>query len=315
MQRPPRLNVIAACTKRKRHTPVPTLRIGELDPRETISLAAGDWINALSKAEGQVTAADLYAGDHWQQFMKVPREVLGYRVEKWVLSAGYGLIPVNARIAPYSATFSAGHEDDVAAGYEPSRKQASKEWWAMLSAWRGPMPNLPRTLEGLLARDKRDKVALVASEAYVHVLHCDIERCVARHGTDRLVVFSAGTAARSPVPTIKYGAGLQSTLGGSLMSLNIRAFRAALAGAQRFDPNSLQLALDRLPLEMVPTTKRRARPGASDDEVKRFISELRRNGPVSCTAALRALRFERGIACEQKRFRHLFEEIAREQTQ
>ena len=96
---------------------------------------AEEWIGRLSIANGEVTtAADLYRGDHWTHALRAAERLTQVEGRAWVCSAGYGLVPLSAKLKSYSATFTSGDPDSVP---EPT------EWWTALAEWEGPEPGQP----------------------------------------------------------------------------------------------------------------------------------------------------------------------------
>ena len=55
-----------------------------------------------------IAAHDLYCGDHWAVAKGLAAGAQSRRVELWVASAGYGLVPASAPLKPYAATFTPG---------------------------------------------------------------------------------------------------------------------------------------------------------------------------------------------------------------
>ena len=106
MKKAPRINVVAACTDRKRATAVEPVRLRDV--------AAGPdrveaWWKRLASQPVRLRADELYVGDHWS----IVRDLVslanrrGFDGQLWVASAGYGLVPSDAPLANYSATLSA----------------------------------------------------------------------------------------------------------------------------------------------------------------------------------------------------------------
>src|SRR5688500_15564439 len=109
------VNVFASCTKRKRVAVPPEQQFRNVPVHNDMGRTLGAWTSRLAAAHRMVRAVDLYAGDHWCVFKGIPDRVGAWTVKRWVISAGYGIIPAAAPVASYSATMSAGHSDDVAA--------------------------------------------------------------------------------------------------------------------------------------------------------------------------------------------------------
>jgi hypothetical protein len=107
---------------------------------------AAEWLRRLAETKCEtVPAADLYAGAHW----RAAREAAGLAGRAWVASAGYGLIPFDAPIHPYSATFAPGEPDSVVPPKAKSRPADPADWWDALAKWSGPAPGAARRLADL----------------------------------------------------------------------------------------------------------------------------------------------------------------------
>ena len=109
------LHVIAGCTDRKRlPTPAP-LRLGSLHGSAGSDRFAVWWRTLERDRSPTRPAAELYAGDHWSVIRELPGLGAkdGLTVRLWVASAGYGLVPADAPLRSYAATFTPGHADSV----------------------------------------------------------------------------------------------------------------------------------------------------------------------------------------------------------
>src|SRR5262249_29209445 len=147
----------------------------------------------------------------------------GLEANLFVASAGYGLLPSDALLRPYAATFSPRSPDSVARSGDPS--DAAATWWSRLGSWKGPKPGAPRTLTALAAAN-RDAVLLVAvSAAYLGALAPDLEAAAEElDEPERLMILCAGIRdhARLRPHLLPCDARLQAELGGARQSLNVR---------------------------------------------------------------------------------------------
>ncbi len=199
----------------------------------------------------------------------------GRHVNVWVCSAGYGLVPVEASIASYAATFALNHPDSVVRGVRNG--QASFEqraWWEALTAWCGPVPHSPRSIAGLVSERKNSVLLLAASPQYLDAVTNDLERTAAAHGPERLAIFSAGSESHPTLGDylVPCDARLQNALGGSLNSLNARCLRYALEqlSDDRLTLSSMRRLFSRL-LAKQPEYKAPKRQVLSDKEVCAII--------------------------------------------
>ena len=310
MDPPVRVRVVVTCSHRKTR-PVPTSH----RLRHVTGAQAGtrlkNWTKRLTDETSTTTPAlSLYAGEHWDVARRLGTcRLAACRVELWVCSAGYGLIPVEAPISPYSATFAPGHPDSV-----PNGRAGAGTWWAALREWSGPVFG-PRSLAQLAAVDREARLLLVLSRPYLNACRDDVlaaASIVASAGG--LSIVSAGTKSDSQLEDLllPVDARLQHALGGTRRSLNVRVAEHLLAGGLTTH-EEMKTSLERL-LVSQPPVPRYERLVMTDRQVGGFIRQrLRIDRSVSCTRLLRELR-ESGHACEQRRFSALFHsEAARSQ--
>lgn len=253
-------------------------------------------------------ASELYAGEHWSCALALPASAKrsGFDPKLWVLSAGYGLIPAGAPVKPYGATFSTGHRDSVGRTAEECR-----QWWAALADWRGPESDDdgPRSVRQLAANEPESCILVVASQGYLRALETDLLAAEARAGS-RFAVVSAGakrgSSALGPC-LLPSDARLQREVGGTRGALNCRIADRLLqmTTPEAFThPRLTELA--EAWLERQPALTRYKRTPLQDADVLRFIaSALQANPKAARSPLLRQLRDD-GFACEQSRFRTLF---------
>jgi len=259
-------------------------------------------------------ASELYAGDQWLIAKSLPDVARGNGLEAnlWVCSAGYGLIPASAMIHPYSATFSASHPDSVRR-LDPGAGAVISAWWDRLMEWRGPMPGSCRSLAELARTHPSRPILMVASPVYLGAMRGDLEAAAsALESPDLLTIVSAGSERRGRLAgnILPCDSRLQPALGGALMSLNVRVARKLLAEAGQWPPRCHELAveLERL-LDRQPDRTVYRRSTMTDAQVRAFIrDQLKRDYSARPTPLLRLLR-DLGRACEQKRFRSIFESV------
>ena len=236
--------------------------------------------------------------------MALPGSARGWTVELWVVSAGYGLVRADAMVRPYAATFAPRHADTVApvAGLPA--------WWRELSTWVGPEAGSPRSLAALAAQAPEAPILLVTSVAYLRALTADLAVAAEVMSSSLLTVVCAGAHAGplARAHLVELDARLQSRLGGARQSLNVRAGRHLIATAAEhgFVTELMREVMAGL-MRDVPAYEACSRQPMSDEAVRTYIRKARCTDlGVSCTKLLRRLR-DSGRACEQRRFRELFE--------
>jgi hypothetical protein len=308
------IHVIATCSKRKKLGLSAVCLSGI--KRKRIETRAHAWVRALEESNlPTVAARDLYQGEQWSLLRQLERQTTQPGVVKyWVLSAGYGLISFGAPLRPYSATFSKGHPDSVFdPGYGLPMGSVVDRWLDVLTEWEGPAGG-PRSLPELIKDDPECTVMLAASPIYVSAVQEQLKAAASLMASaDRLLVFSAGSESRPGVEgpdLLAFGGDLRARLGGSLMSLNVRVLAAVLRLGEPLDRPTVQRTLDEW-MRDAPRWETPKRAPLKDQEVRRFLRrELKREPGVQWTPLLRRLRNANGHACEQKRFRALFHEVA-----
>jgi hypothetical protein len=279
------------------------------------------WWQALSRHDSPTRAArELYAGDLWTVSMDLVRaaQASGFDARLWVASAGYGLVPAEAQLRAYAATFTPGHADPVVEpGAEGARRaprawwDAARAWWARLSREAGPSPNAPRSVADLVRSSPGAKVFVVASPRYLGAMEDDLrEASHALADLDDLLLVSSepgpsDAALREHfIPSV---AALQPVVGGARMALHARVGRRILeeAAERGLKVSAVRERLAEL-TRSAPPLERYDRTPLVDDAVRSYIRhELDAAPGVTHTRLLRKLRSS-GRACEQGRFRTLF---------
>lgn len=295
------MHVLVTCTNRKTLPVPPRLRLDSVPARSTTQLAR-EWARRLDGTSSGplVVAENLYAGEHWMIARSLPSLPSHARVRLWVCSAGYGLIPADAEVRPYAATFS-GRSDRV-----PGGGCGARQWWQALTEWEGPAPGEPRNIRSLAASDPSACFLLALSASYLDACRDDISAAVGQVAEpDTFMVVSAGarftgSASAAMVPA---DARLQAFLGGTRQALNAR-IAAHLLSAGISSRAEATRFIARLMSEQPPVA-RHERKRLSDQEISQMIA--RRLAEVPATSASRLLREFRdaGYACEQQRFAQL----------
>jgi hypothetical protein len=301
------LHIVVTCSSRKNAQIPVQLRLGELrEQRPALRFAA--WTRRLAVGIGAAyPAVDLYAGEHWQVARSLTGALAGWPTRVWVASAGYGLVPVDTSIRPYSATFSPAQPDSVG-----STRTEVEDWWTRLSHWPGPATGQPRSIAELADGCRDARIVAVLSESYQRACAADLLTASDRlDGGDGLSVVGPPACRDLADLLVPVTAGLQHVVGGSRQALNVRAaaylLHAAAAGGDLRRP-ALRDVVAALPARTAkgPTPGRRL----TDDQVRAYIREHARAGalPASATRLLRELRAS-GQSCEQARFGRLYADI------
>lgn len=305
----PAIHVVVTCANRKRQAASSRLQLHNLRMRDLVGRCE-EWVERLSSGSPIVSASEMYAGEHWQ-VAKTLANTAAPGASLWVCSAGYGLISSDTSIEAYAATFAMGQEDSVAEDV-----QGTRQWWAQLVSWPGPQPGQPRSFTELAERDPNSVIVAVLSEAYLRACSEDLSKAASLlNDSDNFsIIGPPGRCLEIDDLVVPVTAVLSPSLGGSLLSLNVRAAASALAATRISGVTPRRSNLVRLMAEITASApkgvpRRPAGIRLTDDQVRSFICRFFNGGNTSATRLLRQLRAS-GQSCEQSRFKALFDEVA-----
>jgi hypothetical protein len=229
-----RINIIITCTKRKHFPPSPDLMIRKL---KAVDMDKGfvSWVRRLSRSRAEpVAARELYAGDHWSvvKTLESVSSMSGLEANVWVCSAGYGLINLETKVKPYSATLSPNDPDTICKWANSSASESpSKHWWRLQTEWTSGNLPIPRSIKEVAVKYSDSPMLVIASQPYLKAILNDVEAAGKKlDDKELLCIVSAGTGL---LPSLDYNllhcnATLQRDEGGSLNSLNVRIARSIL---------------------------------------------------------------------------------------
>ena len=313
----PHANIVVTCTKRKRRAPTKPLKFRNVE-KASIEQGFDDWVKRIDGSKDDtLPARNLYAGDHWTvaRSLEQVAEASGFRAQIWVCSAGYGLIGIDSRIKPYSATFSASHPDTVCRWSDGKYSRTYKEiWWRLQTQWPATDRSAPRSITSLAAKDPASPLIVVASRDYMEGIMNDCTTAREELETpDLLAIVSAGSRNLTGLSEnlLPSHVSLRQLVGGSVRALNIRLTRRILAETdyQELRASLMTRKCSQL-MAQTPQLPAISRAQISDDDVRDFIrANLEQHGKAGHTALLRRLR-ESGRACSQNRFARLFDSAA-----
>ena len=310
------VNIVVTCTKRKRLPPAPDLRLGNVHAANIIE-GFSDWVQRLSTSKAQpMLAKDIYVGEHWSivRALESVASSSGLQASVWVCSAGYGLITLDTKIKPYSATFSPDHADTICKWSAPNLAEVpGRLWWRLQTEWKGLDAFQPRSIKDIAAKYPESPVLVVASQVYLKAILDDV-RIASKtlSDTELLCIISTGTNSlpSSESNLLPCSAVLQTEEGGSLNSLNVRLARTILT---EFREKPIRVSALRAYLAarvaMAPPLQQYNRNSMTNDEVLEYILKgLRKDPKASWSSLLRRLR-DSGQACSQERFASLFQSV------
>jgi hypothetical protein len=225
--------------------------------------------------------------------------------QSWVLSAGLGLIPTNLEIPNYSATFSRSSPDSVGNTHDENMT-----WWEMLQDWRIETNGIGN-FASLATLNPQSTIIACLSETYLSVIIDDLVQAQSNLGSkEQLIVISAGYSDQSRLGTslIPVDARFQNYVGGALASLNARMTERIIRDfkGRRLTSSAVTSHVKTIASGLAKSTVY-DRKKTNDAAIKKKIRQMMRTeGPHSASSLLRGFR-DSGFACEQKRFRKIFD--------
>lgn len=293
--------VLTPCSARKRKLSSAPLDLVDLmsGPQDRV---ARQWLDQVGAAAGQVAAQDLYQGASFTRIRDVAR---AHASPLFVVSAGLGLVAGATQIPAYELTLSPSAptriQSRVTGRFEPA------DWWQHIQSGRFAAP-----MQALGAGDGRILIAL--TRPYAQLIGAALADSPAAV-IARLRVFGSGLAPALPAALhaqlMPYDARLDALMPGTRLDFSSRALAhfAALIVDQPVGDLAQDAQRVRAALAPAVAPTNAMRPKASDEELVAHIGKLKREG-LSKTSALRQLREGLGIACEQGRFRRLYNSVS-----
>ncbi len=203
------VNIVVTCTSKKTQ-PVPEeLSLGSVRGKnidERLQL----WIDQLQTASfGTLPANHLYRGGLWNVSKELGTVAIqaGYTPNLWILSAGYGLLPWNAQVKPYGATFTASNKDSVHqknwTWIRPA--ETHRRWMKGLSKFRhsshlGPV----RSFTELTSAFSDVPLVIAAGKSYLEAILEDLKQAASfLVDPDKLIIVCTGASAQTLGPIKK----------------------------------------------------------------------------------------------------------------
>ncbi|NWC63963.1 DUF6884 domain-containing protein [Cedecea sp. P7760] len=204
-QIPGSVHLITTCTRRKTVSAGTTI----FPAADDAASACESWQQILKlaiKLNPTIAAGELYTGQHWHRAAETAR-ITG--CERWVISAGLGLLHVTDPIIPYEATFAA----------MPFCHQAL---WAELTE-NPPTQRRCRSLQALMQDRKDDRFVIAASPVYLRAVEKDLAAGRdALSSPSQLTIVTSKAYKGSLQGSVEYvNAGMMRALNTNMTGLNI----------------------------------------------------------------------------------------------
>lgn len=297
--------VVAPCSAQKAKLPVAKLCAKKL-PSGTQAAVAKTWLDRLSSAprENLTPSRDLYVGRAYRRIRALSEET-GCRL--LVISAGLGLVDGTTAVPSYDLTLSpsASHSlrTKIASRVSPSA------WWEAVQL--GPYAT---SIAALGDGDGRGRALVALTHPYADMIGRSLAS-LPPSVRSRLRIFGSGLSPHLPAALhpqiITYDGRLERVIAGTRLDAASRAMAHFVdilsnspASTVEADQAAIDAALSSIALPITPFRKR-----ASDAALTRYIVRFVRDG-LSATNALKRLRVEAHVACEERRFRRLYDEVS-----
>jgi len=303
------VRVVVTCANRKVTAPSDDLRLGYY--KADLRTRATRWTRRLdSPRTDPFEARHLYQGEHWSIVKRMVDQAshFGCIAEVWIVSAGYGLVPISANLESYSATFSPGSDDSVARS--KSNQRDNQAWWGLLASRRNRDLPGPRNLTELALQDTSAPMIVALSKTYLQAVLHDLTNAAEAMGKKAdLLLVSTGTPPYGLEEVqLPCDARFLNSLGGTRTSLNARVANRIIATSDQHGFNSAKVRnLLQKDLDHSKGLLRYDRRKQTDLEIRDWIRTRLNTESSSRSSLLRELR-DSGLACEQRRFARLYEE-------
>lgn len=291
---------LVACTDSKTLAAAPEMQIRNYNGgRAAVSRA---WVDAVRNMRHGVVARDLYKGGYWTA-VRTAGERLGW--DRFLIaSAGHGLLFPTDEVPAYSATFSHGHPDSVPGAGVPGH---ASDWWRTLGG--------EKRLLAKVVDDDGDGLVCAMPVTYLRSLESVLEVVLPRVRVGRAVILGAPRSPKLRPFGVKLDARATRVVGGAAGQLSGKTL-AWLAANGHLDAgwtwDQVNAAVSAIIRGDEASIYPKREP-MSDDEVRAWIADVKRDPTVSASVALRRLR-DAGRACEERRFRGLFRDTSPERV-
>lgn len=297
-------SIAVPCSARKEQLPPPSLRSMNLRKDWPLRVSR-QWMERLREAsadEGALVAAEnLYKGRAFQVARAAANAIGG---PLFIISAGLGLVGGSTQVPSYDLTLSPYAEEALQAKLRGQLDPT--KWWSAVQS--GPYAC---SMESLGRHDGRILVAL--TQPYADLIGQALALLPVEMRT-RLRIFGGGLGQRLPEEirpnVIFYDGRLDALNPGTRLDAGARALAHFAELTHRCpvtdvhaDQALVEIALNGVTPPDVPVRQR-----VSDEVLKEKLACFARAG-LSASVALRRLRDDVQVACEERRFRRLYEEV------
>jgi hypothetical protein len=302
------ISILTICSNRKR-LPVEEGMQGQNFASKNLKTTADNWIRERQKALSKVRAEDLYCGRGFTEARKSADHI---GADLWIISAGFGLIRSGSKIAAYDLTIAPGTINSLD-NLVPKDQVCLTAWWSYINRRK-----TIGTIRALVETKSSNTFVITLTSRYLEMVKEDL-LTMSDSNLKRVRIVGPPIGAisdkRLKMVHLPYDERLETVgppFAGTRSDFPQRAGRHFVEKIwQEKSSNSLKAHQKRVLTSLVDR-KRPVIPNRrklDDESIRRLISE---HWEVTQGQSSRALRFFRdnlGVACEQSRFKHLFNEI------
>jgi hypothetical protein len=299
-----RILVISNCSNRKRISSVSPVCVRDLHAGK-VRVVANQWVQALKRQPICTPLTDVYCGRSFSEAL-ISAKML--EATFLVVSAGLGLVNARTSIPTYGATVTSASHDNVLTKLTDGN---AASWWRVI--------NEISPFAAPLETELFDLILIAVSRPYFALLQLTLENLSA---IERKKVRLFLSMSDTELPTslceflMPYGNRFDhshSPIPGTKSDFTQRAMRhfATLIVASNAKDESAFQHAQRVESELktLSTPIRPVRKKLPNSEIGVLIERHWDDCDGGSTRMLRYLRDVLGVACEQKRFQHLFNKI------
>ena len=296
--------VITSCTNRKRRAPDETLRGASLQ-RGELGVVAEAWAHRLRSAQPAARADVLYCG---RAFRDAKAAAECARGALYIVSAGLGLVPAHAKVPSYSLTITSNSSESILARIDGSC--SATRWWEALISCSPFSDQL-----AIVVQQHPGPILVALPTTYLSMVSAQIDELPSA-ARARLRIFTGMPSHTIPLTLKPYkmpydarfdgvGTPYPGTQGDfaqrALLHFVERILPQEPTGNAKTHAEAVNASLANLRAPVVPCRQR-----LSDLEVIALIHRHWDAVSGQSGKMLRFLRDDLTVACEQSRFRALF---------
>lgn len=292
--------VLAPCSSRKTKLSPSELVCSSLR-RSTQDVVQNEWLSRIAMKHPLTEARHLYAGD---SFARVLGAADRAQASLFVISAGLGLVNSETHVPSYDLTLARHAEQSVRDRVEDMF--VASNWWSAVQG--APYSSSIREIEEGSAR-----ILVALTRSYAELIGPALTSLPAE-AKERLRIFGSGVEAHLPVElrrqVIPFDSRLDALVPGTKLNGASRhlAHFANLVSKEPVHSVERDRCIASESLSGIPVHKAASRRRVPDAVLRKRIEAFVRQG-FSATNALRLLRKDLSLACEEQRFRKIYSEV------